>query len=160
MDQQDTQHTVAQKGSLFERMKACERVLFVHTPQSGLQAMAVIHQTRGTFSLGGCRMWSYPTWEVALDDLLVRAETATLQAAIHHLPVGGAAFIILGDPTQDKTPERLMAFSREISSSAGACMMMEDMGINVEDLAQMREASPRYPLSEGGGNRGLSLIHI
>ncbi len=135
---------LAKAGSvdLFETFRGYERVVFCRDTAVGLEAIIAIHSTRNQRSLGGCRMWPYPTFKSAIEDTLKRATAATYQSALYHLPFGGAAALILGDPRTDKSEEMILAFAREVNRLGGQYCAIEDAGLHSDDLLRMRAEIP------------------
>ncbi len=140
---------------LFEEMKreGHEQVLFCSDTASGLSAIIAIHSTRLGPALGGCRMWPYPSFDAALHDVLKLSKAMTYKAAISGLSLGGGKSVILGDPKKDKTPERMNAFARNLSSLGGRYIAAEDVGIDLADIELFRQATPHVAgfKEEAGG---------
>lgn len=130
-----------------------EQLVVSTEPETGLRAIIAIHSTVLGPALGGCRFWSYPTFESAAVDALRLSKTMTYKAAINGLNLGGGKAVISGRP-QDKTPALLRAFGRFVDSLAGLYITAEDVGVTVSDLSRIREVT-RYatglPTQSGGG---------
>jgi leucine dehydrogenase len=142
---------------LFEEMKTKghEQVVVCSDVASGLSAIIAIHSTRLGPALGGCRMWPYPSFDSALLDALRLSKAMTYKAAIAGLFLGGGKSVILGDPRKDKSPERMMAFARQVSSLGGRYIVAEDVGIELADIALFRTITPYVAgFSEEDGGTG------
>jgi len=142
---------------LFEEMKTegHEQVLCCSDSGSGLSAIIAIHSTRLGPALGGCRMWSYTSFDVALSDVLRLSKAMTYKAAIAGLALGGGKSVILGDPRKDKTPARMLAFAQQVSLLGGRYIVAEDVGITLADIALFRTITPYVAgFSEAAGGSG------
>ncbi|HCJ11591.1 MAG: hypothetical protein A2Y14_02930 [Verrucomicrobia bacterium GWF2_51_19] len=118
-----------------------EKVLLCEDPQSGLEAIIAIHNTRLGNSLGGCRMYPYSSREEALNDVLKLSESMTYKAAIAGLNVGGGKAVIIGHP-KNKTPELLRSFGRFVHDLQGEYVTAEDVGTSVNDMTYIAEETP------------------
>ncbi len=129
---------------LFEEIKrdGHEQVLVCSDTASGLSAIIAIHSTRLGPALGGCRMWPYTSFHAALSDVLKLSKAMTYKAAISDLNLGGGKSVMLGDPRKDKTPERMAAFARNVSSLGGRYIVAEDVGIDLTDIELFRKGTP------------------
>jgi leucine dehydrogenase len=74
-----------------------------------------------------------------LTDVLRLSRGMTYKAALAGLPQGGGKSVILGDPRQDKTPEKILAMGRFVDSLGGCYIVAEDSGTNVADMRLMAE---------------------
>ena len=130
-----------------------EQVLFCSDAPSGLSAIIAIHSTRRGPALGGCRMWPYPSSDSALSDVLKLSRGMTYKAAISDLPLGGGKSVILGDPKKDKTPERMIAFAKNVAALGGRYIVAEDVGIALSDVELFRTVTPHVAgfAEEAGG---------
>jgi len=130
-----------------------EQVVVCQDRASGLRAIIAIHDTTLGPGLGGIRMWSYPSDEAALIDVLRLSEGMTYKNSLAGLDLGGGKTVILGDPRTDKTPEKYQALGRFIDRLGGAYLAAEDVGTNVEDAEQVATQT-RYitglPVERGG----------
>ena len=97
-----------------------EQVVVCHEPEAGLRAIIAVHDTTLGPSLGGIRMWSYPTDEAALTDVLRLARGMTYKNAVAGLDLGGGKTVVLGDPRTDKTHLLFRALGRSSTRSAAA----------------------------------------
>ncbi|WP_290647966.1 Glu/Leu/Phe/Val dehydrogenase dimerization domain-containing protein [Aquisalimonas sp.] len=116
-----------------------EQVVFCCDPSVGLKAIIAIHNTNRGPSLGGCRMWPYPTEEEALQDVLRLSRGMTYKSAISNLPLGGGKSVIIGNPRADKNEALLRAMGRFIDTLNGRYIGAEDSGTSVEDIKVMNQ---------------------
>lgn len=118
-----------------------ERVMFCSDPSVGLRAIIALHRLGPGPSLGGTRMWLYPSEGAALSDALRLSRAMTYKAAMAGLPYGGAKAVILGDARRDRTPSLLRAMGQAIEGLGGQFVTGEDVGIGIEEVALMRGAT-------------------
>lgn len=129
-----------------------EQLVVGQDRETGLSALIAIHDTTLGPALGGCRLWSYRTFEDAAMDALRLSKIMTYKAAISGLHFGGGKAVINARP-QDKTPAFLRSFGRLIDSMAGLYITAEDVGMTVADLGVIKQVT-RYatgtPEDQGG----------
>jgi len=131
-----------------------ERVVHIVDAASGLNAFIAIHSTALGPSLGGMRMWPYPTEVEALDDAKKLARAMSYKAAIAQTGQGGGKAVIIGDP-KTKTEAMFLALGRAIESLGGSYIAAEDMNITVADLETVgRETRWVSGLSVDRGSSG------
>jgi len=111
-----------------------EQVVFSYDPISGLKSIIAIHNTNLGPALGGCRFWNYASDEDALTDVLRLSKGMSYKSAMAGLPLGGGKAVILGNPSLDKTPEKLMAFGRHVDQLNGRYITGEDVGTLPQDM--------------------------
>jgi len=116
-----------------------EEVHFVHDKPSGLKAIIAIHDTTLGPALGGARMWTYPSEEEALVDVLRLARGMTYKNAAAGLNLGGGKTVIIGDPRKDKSEEKFRALGRFIQGLGGRYITAEDVGTTVADMDIIHE---------------------
>jgi leucine dehydrogenase len=73
---------------------AHERVDIITGSRSGLTMIVAVHNTHLGPALGGCRLWSYPSWQDALDDSLRLSSGMTAKNALAGLSAGGGKTVI------------------------------------------------------------------
>jgi len=136
-----------------------EQLIVSTDSESGLNAIISIHSTLLGPALGGCRFWSYKTFEEAATDALRLSKAMTYKAAISGLNLGGGKAVICAGP-QDKTPALLRAFGRSVDSLAGLYVTAQDVGMTLSDLETIREVT-RYaagiPEEKGGSGDPSSM---
>ncbi|MEM6583095.1 MAG: Glu/Leu/Phe/Val dehydrogenase dimerization domain-containing protein [Pseudomonadota bacterium] len=116
-----------------------ELVAFHSDDRSGLRAIIAVHNTALGPSVGGCRMFAYPSDADALHDVLRLSRGMTYKSALAGLPLGGGKSVIIGDPRRDKTPELLRAMGDFVQSQGGRYVAAEDSGTGVADVRIMAE---------------------
>ena len=112
-----------------------EQVAFFSDRDSGLRAIIAIHDTTLGPALGGTRMWTYPSEEAALTDVLRLSRAMTYKAAAAGLDLGGGKGLIVGDPQRDKSEALFLAYARAVDSLGGRYITAEDVGTTPDDLA-------------------------
>ncbi|MDX6591431.1 MAG: leucine dehydrogenase [Gaiellales bacterium] len=130
-----------------------EQVVVCQDRASGLRAIIAIHDTTLGPGLGGIRMWSYPSDEAALTDVLRLSEGMTYKNSLAGLDLGGGKTVILGDPRTEKTPEKYRALGRFIERLGGTYLAAEDVGTNVEDAEEVATQTrfiTGLPIERGG----------
>ncbi len=130
-----------------------EEVAFCCDPESGLRAIIAIHNRALGPALGGCRMWPYPSEDEALTDVLRLSRGMTYKAALAGLDLGGGKSVIIADPQRDKSPALFRAMGRFVDGFCGRYIVAEDVGIAVEDVELMAEAT-RHVAGAGNGGAG------
>jgi len=132
-----------------------ESVAFFSDAVSNLKAIIAIHSTRLGPALGGVRMRPYKTEEAALLDALRLSRGMTYKAAVAGLNLGGGKAVIIGDPTSDKSEALFRSFGRAVESLGGRYITAEDVGTEVQDMAQIRlETSHVVGIPEEAGGSG------
>ena len=71
-----------------------ERVLTAQGARSGLVITVALHSSALGPALGGCRMWTYPTWADGQADALRLSAAMTLKNAAAGLDAGGGKSVI------------------------------------------------------------------
>ncbi len=130
--------------SLFEHpeFKGHEQVVFGRDLHSGLKTIIAVHSTRLGPALGGCRMWAYATSGDALTDALRLSRGMSYKNALAQLPLGGGKAVIIGDARQDKSPELLQAFGRQVDYLGGRYITAEDVGVSADDMELIAAQTP------------------
>jgi leucine dehydrogenase len=130
-----------------------EQIVVCHDRDSELRAIIAVHDTTLGPGLGGIRMWTYPSDEAALTDVLRLSEGMTYKNSLAGLPLGGGKTVVLGDPRTDKTPEKFRALGRFIDRLGGVYLAAEDVGTTTEDAEQVRTQTQYItglPVDQGG----------
>jgi valine dehydrogenase (NAD+) len=145
-------------SSLPSSIAGYEQVVVAHDEPSGLRAIVAIHSTALGPALGGTRFVPYADLDAALDDVLALARAMTYKNALAGLPHGGGKAVIVGDPTRDKTREKLLAYGRLVASLSGRYVTACDVGTYVEDMDVVATVNPwttgRSPENGGAGDSG------
>ncbi|PQP35591.1 amino acid dehydrogenase [Desulfobacteraceae bacterium SEEP-SAG9] len=118
-----------------------EQVLFCRDEDAGLFAIIAIHDTTLGPAAGGCRMWPYASIEDAVTDALRLSQAMSYKNALADLPLGGGKSVIIGDPNKDKNEKLLIAFARFIQRLGGQYYTAEDVGIGIDDVEILSQAS-------------------
>ena len=119
-----------------------EGVHFFAEPSSGLEAIVAIHSTALGPAAGGCRFWYYEQSGDAVTDVLRLSRGMTYKNAVAELPFGGGKAVILRRPGAKATPELFRAFGCAVHSLGGRYITAEDVGVAVEDMRNVRLATP------------------
>jgi leucine dehydrogenase len=130
-----------------------EQVVVCHEPEAGLRAIIAVHDTTLGPSLGGIRMWRYPSDEAALTDVLRLARGMTYKNAAAGLHLGGGKTVVLGDPRTDKTHLLFRALGRFVDSLGGRYLAAEDVGTSTADaeiVALETDHITGLPIERGG----------
>ncbi len=131
-----------------------EEVVHCQDRASGLNAFIAVHSTRLGPSLGGIRMYPYPSEKEALADALRLARAMSYKSAAAGLKLGGGKAVILGDPLTQKTPALLKAMGKFVDHLQGRYISAKDAGINTQDLVAISEVTKHVTglPSEMGGS--------
>jgi len=132
-----------------------ERVVRCKDAESGLHAIISVHSTVLGPSLGGLRMWPYPSEGDALYDVLRLSKGMTYKSAVAQTGLGGGKAVIIGDPKTVKSEALYLAMGRFIDCLEGKYITAEDVNTTMHDLEIVRR-STRYVtgLSEADGGSG------
>ena len=125
-----------------------EQVVFASDKNSGLKTIIAVHDTTLGPAVGGCRMFPYACDDEALDDVLRLSRGMTYKSALAGLPFGGGKSVVIGDPSQLKTPALWRAMAKVLDGLGGGYVAAEDSGTSVAD---MREIGRHTPYVSGVG---------
>ncbi|HEY8616929.1 Glu/Leu/Phe/Val dehydrogenase dimerization domain-containing protein [Phenylobacterium sp.] len=106
--------------------------------RTGLRTIIAVHSTARGPAAGGCRMWPYPTAELALEDALRLSRAMSYKNAMADLELGGGKAVIIGDSRTQKTPALFEAFGRAVERVGGRYWTAEDVGVSPADLTHAR----------------------
>ncbi len=132
-----------------------EKVIKVSHKESGLKAIICIHSTSMGPALGGIRIYPYPTFEAALNDVLRLAKGMTYKSAIAECSWGGGKSVIIADPKKTKTKEMLLAFGQAVDQLQGEYICAEDLGSTPDDvqvISQTTQYVVGLPHAKSSGN--------
>lgn len=137
-------------GRILERIHkdGFEQVLFCNDQELGLRAIISLHSTILGPATGGCRMWDYSSEEEALEDVLRLSKGMTYKASISGLSMGGGKAVIIGS-SSNKTPEKLQRFGEFVESLGGSYVTAKDVGINNDDLKEIKRKTKHILGVEG-----------
>jgi len=130
-----------------------EQVAICHDRDSGLRAIIAVHDTTLGPGLGGIRMWTYPSDDAALLDVLRLSEGMTYKNSLAGLPLGGGKTVVVGDPRTDKTPAKFVALGGFIDRLNGSYLAAEDVATTTDDaelVATRTKHITGLPVARGG----------
>jgi leucine dehydrogenase len=134
-----------------------ERVLTSMGARSGLVITVALHSSVLGPALGGCRMWTYPTWADGQADALRLSAAMTLKNAAAGLDAGGGKSVIalpLGTPIDsDLRRAALLDLGDMVESLGGLYRTAEDVGTTEHDMLVVRERTEHVvglPAESGG----------
>jgi leucine dehydrogenase len=107
--------------------------------KTGLKCIIAVHSTARGPAAGGCRMWPYPTAELALEDALRLSRAMSYKNAMADLELGGGKAVIIGNSRTQKTPALFEAFGRAVEDVGGKYWTAEDVGVSPADLMSARK---------------------
>lgn len=119
-----------------------EKIIRVTQDQVGLDAIICIHTTSMGPALGGTRIFPYPHFGAALNDVLRLAKGMTYKSAVAQCGWGGGKSVIIADPRKGKTEELLTAFGLAVDRLQGVYICAEDVGSSPLDMGIIRKVTP------------------
>ena len=125
------------------RDQELEQIVALNDPATGLSGFVVIHDTTRGPAIGGCRLWSYPTADAALEDAIRLAVAMTRKCALAGLNAGGGKGVLIDHAGIKDRAGMLRAMGRYVESFGGRFYTSGDLGLSGADIARMRETS-RY----------------
>ena len=132
-----------------------ERVVFCSDPDAGLQAIIAIHSTALGPAAGGCRLWSYPSDDAALTDVLRLAQGMSYKNAMAGLKLGGGKAVILKGPAFDGADAVYERFGDFVNTLQGDYITAEDVGMTVDIMQTIRRRTKYVTgLPTTGGRAG------
>ncbi len=117
-----------------------EHVLVERDDRDRLRSIVVVHDTTLGPALGGVRLASYPSTEVAMGECLALATAMTLKMAVSGLQLGGGWSLLIGQ-VADKSAELLRAHGRVIAALDGQFIPVNDLGTDQADMAVIGEVT-------------------
>lgn len=125
--------------------------------RSGLTISIAVHSTVLGPALGGCRVWTYDSWQEAVADSLRLAEGMTLKNAAAGLHRGGGKAVVYLPRGTVLTPteryEAMLDLGDAVETLGGSYMTAEDVGTSAEDMSVVATRTAHVcglPPSEGG----------
>lgn len=125
--------------------------------RSGLTISIAVHSTVLGPALGGCRVWTYDSWQEAVADSLRLAEGMTLKNAAAGLHRGGGKAVVYVPRGTVLTPteryEAMLDLGDAVETLGGSYMTAEDVGTSAEDMSVVASRTAHVcglPPSEGG----------
>lgn len=123
-----------------------ERIVAARGERSGLPIAVAVHSTLLGPALGGCRLWTYPTWREGLDDALRLSAAMTVKCAAAGLPTGGGKSVIALAPgtrlNPDTRRDAFLDLGDVVASLGGTYRTAEDVGTSASDMHVVRERTP------------------
>ncbi|MFT3998121.1 MAG: Glu/Leu/Phe/Val dehydrogenase dimerization domain-containing protein [Asticcacaulis sp.] len=113
---------------------AHEKVVDVHDPETGLNAIIAIHSTARGPAAGGCRLWTYDSPAQARTDALRLSRGMSYKNAMAELPFGGGKAVIMGPVAAEQREAVFAAFGRAVDGLGGQYITAEDVGVGVSDM--------------------------
>ena len=134
-----------------------ETLYVVRGRRSGLTISIAVHSTVLGPALGGCRVWTYDSWQEAVADSLRLAEGMTLKNAAAGLHRGGGKAVVYVPRGTVLTPteryEAMLDLGDAVETLGGSYMTAEDVGTSAEDMSVVASRTAHVcglPPSEGG----------
>ena len=118
-----------------------ERVLFATDEVTGLKAIIGVHSTASGPACGGCRMWSYPNSDAALEDVLRLSQGMSYKNIMADLPIGGGKSVIMKPEGSFDRTALFEAFGRAVASLGGQYITAEDVGVSPDDMMAVRRST-------------------
>lgn len=118
-----------------------ERVLFATDEATGLKAIIGVHSTVSGPACGGCRFWTYPSSEAALDDVLRLSQGMSYKNIMAGLPIGGGKSVIMKPEGEFDRAALFEAFGRAVESLGGQYITAEDVGVSPDDMMAVRRST-------------------
>lgn len=132
----DSRNPVAVEGG--SRDLTHELLLVRRGERSGIYSIIAIDSTVLGPSLGGCRIWHYPSLQDAVDDALRLSHAMTLKAAVAGLSLGGGKAVICLppglEPSWSVRQEMLHDFADAVNMLGGRYITAEDVGSTSRDM--------------------------
>src|SRR5436305_13181995 len=124
--------------------------------RSGVYTIVAVHSTTLGPSLGGCRMWRYPSSAEAARDALRLSRAMTLKAAAAGLELGGGKGVIClppgaGAPDGGARRDALLDFADTVEALDGSYITAEDVGTSARDMVTIAERTAHVT--------GLPAVH-
>lgn len=111
-------------------------------PQTGLEAVVVIHSERFGPAMGGCRYLAYTDHESAITDAVTLAQGMSYKAAMAGLPFGGGMAVMLRSPQVNDRAALFEAFGHCIDSLQGRILIALDSGTSTLDMDCLAQGTP------------------
>ncbi len=118
-----------------------EKVVVVTDERTGLKAIICIHNSALGPTLGGTRIYPYPSFEAALTDAKRLAKGMTYKSALAETGFGGAKSVIMCHPNK-KTKEMIIAFATAVHRLEGLYTCAEDSGCTIQDVTLIGHHTP------------------
>ncbi|OGT37661.1 MAG: hypothetical protein A3F12_05110 [Gammaproteobacteria bacterium RIFCSPHIGHO2_12_FULL_38_14] len=110
--------------------------------KTGLKAIIAIHNLKLGPAIGGCRLYSYPTVDLAYEDALRLAHMMSYKAAINNLPHGGAKAVLIKPKIIKDRRAYFEKFAEFVHELGGRYITAVDMGTTTADMDVIVERTP------------------
>lgn len=130
-----------------------ENVVLCQDRSVGLRAVIAIHDTTLGPATGGCRMWTYPSEDAAIEDAMRLARGMTYKYAAAGVNLGGGKAVVLGDPGTERTEALFRSLGRFVHRLGGLYITGEDVGVTLREMEWIRMETPyvvTLPAAWGG----------
>lgn len=118
---------------------AVEQLRVVQDSATGLTGAIAIHSTALGPAAGGCRFWTYSSYEDLVRDAVRLAKGMSYKNALANLPFGGGK-AVLQRPTGAFDRDALFrAFGDAVAGLNGAYITAEDVGTTVADMKAIKD---------------------
>lgn len=114
-----------------------EYVVFCYDEVSGLKVIIVIYNMNFGLLLGGCCMWLYLNSVEVLIDVFCFFKGMMYKVVMVNLKQGGGKLVIIGDLCKNKMEDMMKVMGCFVESFNGCYIIVEDLGISVENLQVM-----------------------
>lgn len=131
-----------------------QHVYHVVDEESELSAFIAIHSTALGPACGGCRLWAYASASDGQEDAMRLSRGMTYKNALAGVKFGGGKSVILGPLPPAKRKAAFAAFGAAIEKIGGDYITAEDVGVGVEDMAEVRKQTS---FVSGLRDRGLGI---
>lgn len=142
-----------------------ETVAFFNDKATGLNAIIAIHSTALGPACGGTRMYPYATEGDALRDVLRLSRGMSYKSAIAGIPLGGGKAVVIGDPANDKSEARLLAYADAVNTLGGRYITAMDVGMGPKDMPVIARGTKHVagydqPGKTGGDSGPLTALGV
>jgi glutamate dehydrogenase/leucine dehydrogenase len=134
-----------------------ERVVVTRGARTALPVIVAVHSTVLGPAAGGCRMWTYPSWQDGLADALRLSTAMTLKSAAAGLDIGGGKTVVPLPPGFVLDPgarrDLLCDIGDVVDTFGGGYRIGPDVGTSPQDMVVIGERTRWVackPESHGG----------
>lgn len=111
-------------------------------PETGMQAIIAIHNTKLGPALGGCRFIEYPDTNSAIYDAMRLARGMSYKAASVNLPLGGGKSVIIKPTKPYDRAAYFRAFGQFVHDLNGRYITALDSGTQLSDMDIIAQQTP------------------
>lgn len=109
--------------------------------KAGLDGVIVIRPTALGPGAGGCRFWTYSSFEEAETDALRLSQGMSYKNALAGLPLSGAKAVLRRPDGDFDRAALFRAFGRAVEDLGGRYVTAEDVGTSVDDMTHVASAT-------------------